>query len=83
MQQVTMDEAQARLRDLMEAASRGEQVVISDGEVLYTLEVHANGTANASVEEFKPRPGFGGGRGLFKMAPDFDEPLEDFKEYME
>lgn len=25
---------------------------------------------------------FGCGKGLFIMAPDFDEPLEDFKAYM-
>ena len=25
---------------------------------------------------------FGCGKGFFKMAPDFDKPLEDFKEYM-
>ncbi len=26
--------------------------------------------------------GFGCAKGLFIMSPDFDEPLEDFKEYM-
>ena len=26
--------------------------------------------------------GFGGAKGMFVMSPDFDEPLEDFKEYM-
>ena len=30
----------------------------------------------------KPRPVFGSMKGMFKMAPDFDEPLEDFKDYM-
>ncbi|GEM_PF-6738089 len=30
-----------------------------------------------------PRPRFGSGKGIFHMAPDFDAPLEDFKEYME
>lgn len=25
---------------------------------------------------------FGSAKGLIKMAPDFDEPLEDFKDYM-
>ena len=29
-----------------------------------------------------PIPKFGSGKGMFKMKPDFDEPLEDFKEYM-
>jgi len=31
----------------------------------------------------KPKsPKFGSCKGMFEMAPDFDEPLEDFKEYM-
>lgn len=29
------------------------------------------------------RPVFGSAKGMFVMAPDFDEPLDDFKEYME
>lgn len=29
-----------------------------------------------------PKPKFGSGKGLFKMSNDFDEPLEDFNEYM-
>ncbi len=29
-----------------------------------------------------PKPKFGSGKGMFTMSPDFDEPLEDFKEYM-
>ncbi len=28
------------------------------------------------------KPTFGSGKGMFVMRPDFDEPLEDFKEYM-
>jgi hypothetical protein len=31
----------------------------------------------------KPKPVFGSGKGLITyMADDFDEPLEDFKDYM-
>jgi Protein of unknown function (DUF2281) len=30
----------------------------------------------------RPKPKFGSGKGMFIMGPDFDEPLEDFKEYM-
>ncbi len=30
----------------------------------------------------KKRPAFGSGKGMFVMKPDFDEPLDDFKEYM-
>lgn len=29
-----------------------------------------------------PKPTFGSGKGIFKVSPDFDEPLEDFKDYM-
>ncbi len=29
------------------------------------------------------RPVFGSAKGKYVLAPDFDEPLEDFKEYME
>jgi len=35
---------------------------------------------NASLE--KPKPKFGSGKGMFIMKADFDDPLEDFKEYM-
>ncbi|MBN8789330.1 MAG: DUF2281 domain-containing protein, partial [Terrimonas sp.] len=36
--------------------------------------------AKGSDKTQKPR--FGSGKGMFKMAADFDEPLDDFKEYM-
>ena len=29
------------------------------------------------------KPRFGSGKGTFVMQPDFDEPLDDFKEYMQ
>jgi hypothetical protein len=31
----------------------------------------------------KEKPQFGSGKGMFIIKPDFDEPLEDFKEYMQ
>ncbi len=34
------------------------------------------------VDKPKTKRQFGYAKGFFKMAPDFDEPLEDFKEYM-
>lgn len=30
----------------------------------------------------RKKPQFGSGKGMFVIKPDFDEPLEDFKEYM-
>ena len=35
----------------------------------------------AKLKERK-KPKFGSGKGMFAMKPDFDEPLDDFKEYM-
>lgn len=40
-------------------------------------------TSKEKKEKFKNnKPKFGSGKGMFVMKPDFDEPLEDFKEYM-
>ncbi|GEM_PF-1609291 len=38
--------------------------------------------AGVKPDPEKYKPGFGGAKGMFVMSPDFDEPLEDFKEYM-
>ena len=34
-------------------------------------------------QQDKKTPQFGSGKGFLNMAPDFDAPLDDFKEYME
>ena len=36
---------------------------------------------NKKSQNKSPKAGFL--KGTFKMSPDFDEPLEDFREYME
>ncbi len=38
------------------------------------------GLEEVNAEKFKP--GLGGAKGMITLAPDWDEPLEDFKEYM-
>jgi hypothetical protein len=35
-----------------------------------------------AAQPTKKIPVFGAAKGIFKMAGDFDEPLDDFKEYM-
>lgn len=42
--------------------------------------VHQSKQPKSSSPKFKS--GFGGAKGMFVMSPEFDEPLEDFKEYM-
>ena len=42
-------------------------------------QLTAQTTANEDEKKF---PLFGALKGKIKIAPDFDEPLEDFKDYM-
>ena len=36
----------------------------------------------AKMKQKKTKPKFGSGKDMFTMKPDFDQPLDDFKEYM-
>ena len=72
--QVRLDEAKVRLLDLIEAATRGEEVLIlKDGQPVVRL---------VPLVPPKRQPRFGSAKGLVVMAEDFDAPLEDFSEYM-
>ncbi len=73
--QVSLIEAAASLSDLVQAAINGEEVILLDGDrpaIKFT-----------PIALAKPRPKFGSAKGLIWMSDDFDEPLEDMKEYME
>ncbi|MBC6366979.1 DUF2281 domain-containing protein [Algoriphagus sp. AK58] len=37
---------------------------------------------NSGIEPKKPSPKFGGLKGKIHLSADFDEPLDDFQEYM-
>jgi antitoxin (DNA-binding transcriptional repressor) of toxin-antitoxin stability system len=74
MHQVNLEEAKTKLHDLIDAAVGGEEVIIAkDPQHLVKL---------VPVLTAKPRPQFGSAKGLITMSDDFDEPLEDFEEYM-
>jgi antitoxin (DNA-binding transcriptional repressor) of toxin-antitoxin stability system len=74
MYQVSLNEAKTRLLDLVEAAIKGEKVLIvkEDRQMVQLVP----------VEPPKRRPQFGSAKGLVVMADDFDAPLADFNEYM-
>lgn len=73
MNPITIDEAAQKLPDLIDAALRGEEVVITkDGSVVKLTPAFP----------VKPRQP-GSAKGMVWMSDDFDEPLEEFKEYME
>lgn len=71
MHQVTVEQAMERLRELIEAAINGEDVVITqDGEPVVRL-------APVAARHKRRVPGLN--RGAVWMSEDFDEPLpEDF-----
>ncbi len=59
-----------------------KQQVLDYVEFLLSRETKAQKEAKPSTEKSHFKPGFGGAKGMFVISPDFDEPLEDFKEYM-
>jgi prevent-host-death family protein len=76
---VTLDEAQAKLKDLIHQMAPGEEVIITENQ---------QPVARLVSEQPQPKPGQrpppGLGKGMITfIAPDFDAPLEDMKEYME
>jgi prevent-host-death family protein len=79
MTQVTVQEAEAQLPSLIRAARQGEEIIITEGDQPVAKLV----SLLAAETRPKPRRQFGSGKGLFRMAPDFDAPLDDFKEYAE
>jgi prevent-host-death family protein len=77
MPTVTIQEAQNRLSDLVHGLTPGDEVVITEnGEPVAKLAL-ADPTKSWPCKA-------GSAKGTIHwMAPDFDEPLEEFKEYME
>ncbi len=74
---ITVEEAQARLKELIHRLAPGEEVVITENQ-----RPVAKLVGQAPKVGLRPPPGLGKGMITF-VAPDFDAPLEDMKEYME
>ena len=78
MTQVTVAEAQQRLSELLDAVEAGEEV-----------EIRAENGRTYRLAPSRPRPPVRGvpkaGRlkGQLVVPDDFDEPLEELREYME
>ena len=77
MSTVTLEDAQVHLGELIAGLQPGEEILITSAEK----------PVARLIAEQKPapqlrRPGTLRGTILY-IAPDFDAPLEDFKEYME
>ena len=76
MHQVNIHEAKTQLSKLIQEAIDGQEVIIAKGnKPVVRLEV---------LPEARKTRRIGGAKNLIiKMNDDFDEPLDDFKEYME
>ena len=74
---MTVEEAQAKLKEVIDKLAPGEVIVITQNQ-----QPVAKLVSERSPGRPRPAPGLGRGSILY-MAPDFDEPLDEFKEYME
>lgn len=74
MTQVNIHEAKTHLSKLIEKVINGEEVIIAKGNKPVVKLVLIDG--------LKPVRKLGTAKNLVEIAADFDEPLEDFKEYM-
>jgi prevent-host-death family protein len=74
MQNIELNQAKECLPELIEQAITGNEVIITkNGEPIVKL---------VAIGKTKKRRRFGSARNLIKIHDDFDEPLEDFQEYM-
>jgi antitoxin (DNA-binding transcriptional repressor) of toxin-antitoxin stability system len=73
--QVSATEAATKLNELMEAAINGEEVILLNGDrpaIKFT-----------PIGTIRPDRKPGSAKGLIWVSDDFEEPLEEFKEYLE
>lgn len=75
-----LDQAQQRFPELVARAKRGENIIITErNQPVVKFVAVEQGTTTPAVPT-KRRPG--SAKGLVHISDDFDEPLEDFREYM-
>ncbi len=75
MYQVPLEEAKKKFLSLVEKASAGEEIIITKNNIPLLKLV--------CIPQQKAQAQFGSAKGLIFISDDFDEPLEDFKEYMQ
>ncbi len=75
MYQVNIHQAKTNLSKLIKKAVNGEEVIIAKGNVPLVKIV--------GLASHKPKRKLGSATGFIDIAQDFDEPLEDFEDYIE
>jgi antitoxin (DNA-binding transcriptional repressor) of toxin-antitoxin stability system len=77
MATITIQEAQANLSDLIHRLTPGDELLITENN-----EPVAKLARTEQKTQWPCKAGSAKGK-IHWMAPDFDAPLEEFKEYME
>jgi antitoxin (DNA-binding transcriptional repressor) of toxin-antitoxin stability system len=75
MNTITIEDAQAKLSELIGTLSKGEELAITQGGRIIARLV-------GERSERRERPGPGLAKGMLTIVSDDDEHLEDFAEYM-
>ncbi|MBL8892463.1 MAG: type II toxin-antitoxin system Phd/YefM family antitoxin [Planctomycetaceae bacterium] len=78
MTTVTIEEAQAKLKELIHQLGPGEELIITDNQQTVAKLVGES----PPTRKQRPGPGLLKGRVVY-MAADFNEPLDDLKEHLE
>ena len=76
MTTVRVEDQPGEIAALVDQAKQGEEIVFTVGQQPVAKMVHVNRGQPC------PQPQFGCLRSKIWLPPDFDEPLEDFREYV-
>ena len=75
MHRIELDKAKSQMEALLQTALDGEEVIITrDAEPVLKL---------VPISKSNGRRKAGTAKGMISMTEDFDEPLEDFREYVQ
>jgi antitoxin (DNA-binding transcriptional repressor) of toxin-antitoxin stability system len=78
MQSIDISELTPQAQELLSKIESGEEIIIIADNLPVAKIVQVNG----QIVPKRKRRRAGTAKGTFWMAPDFNEPLDDFKEYM-
>lgn len=74
MHSIDINQAKQNFPELIEKIiSNGEVIITKDGQPFVKI---------VPLKKAKKERKFGTAKGLIKMSDDFDQPLDDFKDYM-
>lgn len=75
---VTLEEAEANFKEIVHRLGPGDEIIITENQQTIARIV------GEQTKDMKQRPAPGMfPESIVYMAPDFDAPLEEFREYME